>query len=144
MATENAGKPLAGSRVPLLVPPLRLIRIAAVVHGVLEEIHAAPLDDLGRHRALELLRSCVTELRQCLEPDTRTELQGLLDDLDDAGTSDATLRIAHATVVGWLDGLLQRLQATWSAEFVSSMRPAGGRSGTGSGDQRERLMGRYL
>ena len=141
MTIEEPDRSTAEAGLPMLLPT-RLIRIAGVAHGVLEEIHAAPLDELGRLRALGLLRSCVAELGQCLEPEFRTELHDLLVDLDGAGTSDATLRVAQATVVGWVDGLLRGMQANWSAELITNLRPGNGRSRLGSGDPREALAGR--
>lgn len=160
MAEEQTGTPeprapvdaaeAVATGTQLLMPPTRLIRVAGVVHRVLEEIRAAPLDDAGRVRAVELLRSCVAELRRCLEPSAREELLRLLIDMDSAGTSDATLRVAQATVVGWVDGLLEGFQAAWSARLMTTMRPTNGGSMSKAGGQRtfgdahDAIAGRYL
>ena len=93
--------------------PTKLIRIASMVRSMLDEVRRAPLDDAGRRRLREIHDRSIEELDSVLSPDLRDELARLaLPFLEETAPSDAELRIAHAQLVGWLEGLFHGIQAT--------------------------------
>src|SRR6185436_14318988 len=91
--------------------PAKVMRIASMVRTLLDEVRAAPLDDASRTRLKEIYETSVKELGEVLSEDLRTELDRLSFAFDDHSPSDAELRVAHAQLVGWLEGLFHGIQA---------------------------------
>jgi predicted XRE-type DNA-binding protein len=87
----------------------KVMRIAAVTTQLLDEVpHTHPLDTASLNRLRTIDTHIIGELLTDLTPDLRQELQRLALPLTrHAGLSDAELRLAHAQLVGWLQGLLQ-------------------------------------
>lgn len=101
--------------------PAKVMRIGTMVRQLLEEIRAAPLDPESRDRLKEIYESSVGELSEVLSPDLRAELDRLSFDFEGkAVPSDAELRIAHAQLVGWLEGLFHGIQAMLFAQQAES------------------------
>ncbi|MGI5129980.1 proteasome activator [Pseudonocardia sp. CA-107938] len=91
--------------------PAKLLRLGSMIKGELDELHAHPLDDAGRARLLATLARAVAELEAALPAALRTELGTVAQYLRvGVAVSDAELRIAHAQLVGWLEGLFQGVQ----------------------------------
>lgn len=91
--------------------PTKLIRIASMVRGMLDEVRRAPLDEAGRKALLEIQERSRRELQSVLSPDLQTELAEVSLPLS-ADASESELRLAQAQLVGWLEGLFHGIQAT--------------------------------
>jgi hypothetical protein len=101
--------------------PAKVMRIGSMIKQLLEEVRAAPLDDASRNRLREIHQSSIRELEQGLAPELREELERLsLPFSQDATPSDAELRVAHAQLVGWLEGLFHGIQTTLFAQQMAA------------------------
>jgi predicted XRE-type DNA-binding protein len=86
----------------------RVMRTATMTKQLLGEIRAEPLDTASLNRLRTIDSQVIDELLTDLTPDLRQELQGLALPLTrHTELSDTELRLAHAQLVGWLQGLLQ-------------------------------------
>src|SRR3954447_10134243 len=85
----------------LIEQPAKVMRIGSMIKQLLEEVRAAPLDEAGRQRLVEIHRRSITELEEGLAPELREELERLSLPFDeDATPSEPELRIAQAQLVG--------------------------------------------
>jgi hypothetical protein len=100
--------------------PAKLLRIGSMVKQLLEEVRQAPLDEASRSRLKEIYEQSIRELAEGLSPDLAAELDRLSIPFDSPTPSDAELRIAHAQLVGWLEGLFHGIQATLVAQQVAA------------------------
>ena len=92
-----------------------------MVKQLLDEVRAAPLDEASRNRLKEVYESSLAELADVLSPELKEELSRLSSPFDEHLTpSDAELRIAHAQLVGWLEGLFHGIQAMLFAQQMQS------------------------
>ncbi len=97
--------------------PAKVMRIGAMVKQLLDEVHAAPLDEPSRERLAEIYERSVTELSMALSPDLQEELHMLTLPFEQDGVpTEGELRIAKAQLVGWLEGLFHGIQATLMAQ----------------------------
>ena len=92
--------------------PTKLIRIAAMVRGMLDEVRRAPLDDAGRRALREIHERSLHELEGVLSPQLQQELSDVVLPFTSDTPSESELRIAQAQLVGWLEGLFHGIQAT--------------------------------
>jgi hypothetical protein len=84
------------------------MRIATMTKQLLDEVRTHPLDTASFHRLHTIDTQILGELLTDLSPDLRQELQRLALPLTrHTELSDAELRLAHAQLVGWLQGLTQ-------------------------------------
>jgi hypothetical protein len=104
----------------LIEHPAKVIRIGMMIKQLLEEVRAAPLDDLSRKRLKEIHEASIAELSEGLSPDLRAELARLSLPFQDGTPTDAELRIAQAQLVGWLDGLFHGLQTALAAQQMAA------------------------
>lgn len=100
--------------------PAKVMRIATMVRQLLEEVRHSPLDEASRARLREIYETSVKELGEVLSPDLREELTRLSLPFGSDAPSDAELRIAHAQLVGWLEGLFHGIQAMLFAQQAES------------------------
>jgi Protein of unknown function (DUF2587) len=100
--------------------PAKLLRIGSMVKQLLEEVRQAPLDEASRTRLREIYEQSIRELADGLSPDLVAELDRVSIPFDSPTPSDAELRIAHAQLVGWLEGLFHGIQATLVAQQVAA------------------------
>lgn len=100
--------------------PAKIMRIGSMIKQLLDEVRQAPLDDASRVRLKEIYETSVRELAAGLSPDLRSELDRLTLPFESGTPSDAELRIAHAQLVGWLEGLFHGIQATLFAQQVAA------------------------
>ena len=126
--------------------PAKVMRIGSMVRQLLDEVRQAPLDDASRNRLREIYKTSVQELSEVLSLELREELERLTFPFgEDVTPSDAELRVAHAQLVGWLEGLFHGIQATLFAQQMEAraqleeMR----RRGLPAGERTER-PGQYL
>ncbi|SDH85946.1 Protein of unknown function [Sinosporangium album] len=136
----------------LVEQPAKVMRIGSMIRQLLEEVRAAPLDEASRKRLREIHESSIKELEDGLAPELVDELERLslpFTNGDDAPPSEAELRVAHAQLVGWLEGLFHGIQTTLFAQQMAAraqleqMRRAlpGGMAGH---DEQPRSSGPYL
>jgi predicted XRE-type DNA-binding protein len=98
----------------------KIARIAAMAKKLRDEIQS--LDATGSDRLRAIDAQSIRELLADLSPDLRHELNRLAVPLASGSElSDAELRIAHAQLVGWLEGLLQ---TTHTASVDGDAAPA--------------------
>ncbi|GAA4592149.1 bacterial proteasome activator family protein [Planotetraspora phitsanulokensis] len=139
----------------LVEQPAKVMRIGSMIRQLLEEVRAAPLDDASRKRLKDIHQSSIKELEDGLAPELVDELERLslpLTDDNGAPPSDAELRVAHAQLVGWLEGLFHGIQTTLFAQQMAAraqleqMRRAlpGGMSQQGHDDAAHPGGGPYL
>jgi hypothetical protein len=101
--------------------PAKVMRIGTMIKQLLEEVRAAPLDEAGRTRLMEIHRSSIRELEDGLSPELRDELERLTLPFDeDSVPSEAELRIAQAQLVGWLEGLFHGIQTALFAQQMAA------------------------
>ncbi len=100
--------------------PAKVMRIAAMARQLLEEVRLAPLDDASRNRLREIYVTSIKELAEVLSDDLKEELERLSLPFDQEAPSDAELRVAHAQLVGWLEGLFHGIQAMMFAQQMES------------------------
>jgi hypothetical protein len=100
--------------------PAKVMRIGGMVRQLLDEVRQAPLDEASRARLREIYETSVKELSEVLSPELKEELARLSTPFDETPPSDAELRIAHAQLVGWLEGLFHGIQAMLFAQEMQS------------------------
>jgi hypothetical protein len=110
---------------PGVTQPTKLIRIASMTRAMLEEARQAPLDDGGRKRMATVHARSVAELREVLSPELDEEFGEIMIPLNDAGVSEAELRVAQAQLIGWLEGVFHGIQASlWSQQMSAQTQLA--------------------
>jgi hypothetical protein len=92
------------------------MRIGAMVRNLLEEVRQSPLDDASRDRLKEIFETSLKELGEVLSPELRDELNRLSLPFEEGTPSQSELRVAHAQLVGWLEGLFHGIQAMLFAQ----------------------------
>lgn len=100
--------------------PAKVMRIATMVRQLLDEVRHSSLDDASRARMRDIYETSVKELGEVLSPELKDELARLSLPFEAESPSDAELRIAHAQLVGWLEGLFHGIQAMLFAQQVES------------------------
>jgi len=106
---------------PLVEQPDKVMRIGTMMKQLLEEVRSAPLDEASRARLREVHEASIRELERGIGPELRAELGRVrLPFEDDEVPSDAELRVAHAQLVGWLEGLFHGIQAAMVAQQLAA------------------------
>lgn len=135
--------------------PAKVMRIGTMIKQLLEEVKAAPLDEAARDKLAELHARSVKELKGALSEELAEEIDRIVLPLNDA-PSEAEIRVAHAQLVGWLEGLFHGIQTALVAQQMlaqnqlKSMRralPPGlipPQQAAGSGEERKQGPGQYL
>ena len=96
--------------------PAKVMRIASMARTLLDEVRHAGLDEESRIRLRDIYETSVKELAEVLSPELKDELARLSLPFDKDVPSDAELRVAHAQLVGWLEGLFHGIQAMLFAQ----------------------------
>lgn len=155
VASEGAEEAAGGGDADESIDhPAKVMRIGTMMKQLLAEVRGADLDEASRHRLREIYEVSVAEVGAALSPDLRDELDRLAPPFGPDDTpSGAELQIVKAQLVGWLEGLIQGMQAMLFAQQMAakqqlaSMRaqlpsPSGpGGPPTGGGEDRP---GAYL
>lgn len=128
--------------------PAKVMRIGAMMKQLLDELRSADLDEPSRDRLREIYDRSVGELGSALSPDLRDELGRLaLPFNGDATPTAAELQIAKAQLVGWLEGLVQGMQAMLFAQQMAAqqqLQSMRGEIGAGDPGAPEPPPGTYL
>ena len=120
VAVDVADEAPDEERTESIEQPAKLLRIGSMVKQLLEEVRQAPLDEASRGRLKEIYEQSIRELADGLSPDLVAELDRISIPFDSDTPSDAELRIAHAQLVGWLEGRFHGIQATLVAQQVAA------------------------
>ena len=91
-----------------MVDPQRLLRVAGVTREVLEEARRIRPEDGSVDHLRRVLDAIQAELREALPDELYRELDELTPDIR-SGTLQE-LALAHAEILGWLEGLFQGTQ----------------------------------
>lgn len=81
-----------------------------MANQLLNELHQAPLDTPGQERLRAIFLRTLAEARRQLPEDLRGEFDRLTHVDGQLQASSADLRIVHAQLVGWLDGIFAGAQ----------------------------------
>lgn len=101
--------------------PAKVMRVGAMMRQLLEELRNVETDVASRDRMKEIYETSIDELGSALSPDLHDELRRLSSPFSDNDTpSDAELHVAKAQLVGWLEGLVQGIQATLFAQQMAA------------------------
>ena len=103
--------------------PAKVMRVGTMMKQLLDEVRQASLDESSRDRLREIYATSIEELGSALSPDLREELDRLILPFpEDHPPSQAELQVAKAQLVGWLEGLIQGIQAALFAQQVSAQQ----------------------
>ena len=119
-AAESAAEPGERALTDLVEQPAKVMRIGSMIRQLLDEVKSAPLDEASRARLAEVHTASIKELEDGLAPELVEELERLSLPFGDASPSDAELRIAHAQLVGWLEGLFHGIQTAIYAQQMAA------------------------
>lgn len=103
--------------------PAKVMRVGAMMRQLLEQVREIELDRPSRMRLREIYEQSITELGSALSPELHDELLRLSLPFSDVDTpSEAELSVAKAQLVGWLEGLVQGIQATLFAQQLQAQQ----------------------
>ena len=129
--------------------PAKLLRIAAMIRELLEEVRKSSPDEPGRKRLRSIYDRALTTLKEGLSDDLQKELETLTLPLEST-SSESEIRLAQAQLVGWLEGLFHGIQAALWAQHAQAragleeMRRRGLPPGPPEGGDDPRRPGQYL
>src|SRR3954454_53787 len=124
MATASGenGESEERSVAEMVEQPAKVMRIGSMIRQLLEEVRQAPLDEASRARLAQIHQRSIKELEDGLAPELIDELERISLPFTDTETtpSEAELRVAHAQLVGWLEGLFHGIQTTLFAQQMAA------------------------
>ena len=101
--------------------PAKLIRLGVMLQTLMHEVRGADTDEASRQLLARIHNETMEELATVLSPDLMAELSEFTSCCDDDGVpTEAEIRVAQAQLVGWLQGLLQGLQASMAAQQAAA------------------------
>ena len=107
--------------------PSKVIRVGAMMRQLLEQVRDIDLDEPSRERMRDIYEQSITELGSALSPELHDELLRLSLPFSEVDTpSEAELSVAKAQLVGWLEGLIQGIQATLFAQQMAAQQQLAG------------------
>ncbi|MEM7139696.1 MAG: proteasome activator [Actinomycetota bacterium] len=106
---------------PAVSDPAKLIRLGTMLQTLMAEVREADTDEQSRRLLARIHNETMQELRTVLSDDLMDELREFTSCCDDEGVpTEAEIRVAQAQLVGWLQGLLQGLQASMAAQQAAA------------------------
>ena len=99
--------------------PAKLLRITTMIRELLADVRQSSPDEAGRKRLRDIYERAIAELKEVLSEDLQQELGMLAAPLDRTPT-ESEIRIAKAQLVGWLEGLIQGIQAALFAQHMQA------------------------
>jgi hypothetical protein len=108
----------------MIESPAKVMRLGTMMKQLLEEVRSATLDEASRDRLRDIYELSVSELSSALSPDLRTEMHkfALPFGDDEHPPTASELQVAQAQLVGWLEGLIQGIQATLFAQQMAAQQ----------------------
>lgn len=108
---------------PMVSDPAKLIRLGTMVQTLMNEVRDVPTDEGGRKLLARIHTETMDELGTVLSNDLMDELTEFAACCDSDGIpTESEIRVAQAQLVGWLQGLLQGLQASMVAQQAAATR----------------------
>ena len=101
---------------PDVSDPAKLIRLGTMLQTMLTELKDTEHDDAGVKRLAQIHHETIEELGEILSDDLHEELLEFNDCCGKDTPSESEMRVAHAQLVGWIQGLLRGMQATATAQ----------------------------
>lgn len=95
--------------------PAKVMRIGTMIKQLLEEVKSAPMDSAARETLANLHSRSVEELKGALSEELAEELDRIVLPLSE-DPSEPEIRVAHAQLVGWLEGLFHGIQTALVAQ----------------------------
>lgn len=116
------------SPVAQVTDPSKAMRLGSMVKQLLEEVRDSEPDDAGRQRLADIHRRSIDELRGALSADLAAELDRIVLPLEGGVPTTSEVRIVHAQLVGWLEGVFHGIQTALVAQQVATKhkQPHGG------------------
>lgn len=103
--------------------PAKVMRIGTMLKRLLSEVRSLELDSASRQRLREIYEISVSEISLAISPNLRDELSRLASPFEKTEPpSTAELQVAKAQLVGWLEGLIQGMQAVLFAQEMTARR----------------------
>ena len=103
--------------------PAKVMRIGSMVKQLLDEVKGTDLDEASRERLAEIYERSIVELADALSPDLQQELRMLtLPFKDGIAPTSGEIRVAHAQLVGWLEGLFHGIQTALFAQQMAAQQ----------------------
>jgi hypothetical protein len=128
-ATASASGPVR------TIDPGRLLRIASVTREVLEEARRIGPEPAAVEHLKQVYEKITDELREALPPELYEELDELTPALRSGSLEE--LALAHAEILGWLQGLFQGTQLALQMQVMRPPPLAGRSQGPPDQGQRE-------
>ena len=101
--------------------PAKLIRLGTMLQTLMAEVREADTDEESRRLIARIHQETMEELATVLSSDLMDELTEFTDCCDSDGVpTEAEIRVAQAQLVGWLQGLLQGLQASMAQQQAAA------------------------
>ena len=106
---------------PSISDPAKLIRLGTMLQTLMVEVRGADTDEESRRLLARIHNETMAELGTVLSTELMDELTEFTSCCDDDGVpTEAEIRVAQAQLVGWLQGLLQGLQASMAAQQATA------------------------
>ncbi|MEM7288558.1 MAG: proteasome activator [Actinomycetota bacterium] len=122
-AGDQQAEPAEDKPDEYIEEPAKVMRVGAMLRQLLDELREATLDESSRDRLRDIYETSIQELGSALSPDLQAELDRITLPFDDETVpSEAELRVAEAQLVGWLEGLIQGIQATLFAQQMAAQQ----------------------
>jgi len=99
--------------------PAKLLRIAAMIRELLDEVRKSSPDEAARKRLRAIYTRSLATLKEGLSDELQKELETLTLPLDGT-SSESEIRLAQAQLVGWLEGLFHGIQAALWAQHMQA------------------------
>jgi len=113
---DRASMTAAVEPQPDVTDPAKLIRLGTMLQTMLTELKDTETDAAGVQRLAQIHHETIDELSEILSDDLHDELMEFNDCCGTDTPSESEMRIAHAQLVGWIQGLLRGMQATATAQ----------------------------
>ncbi len=119
----NSEAPESETDGEFIEQPAKVMRVGSMLRQLLNELREVRLDEGSRDRMRDIYDTSVKELGSALSPELREELDRItLPFGTEEIPSEAELRVAQAQLVGWLEGLIQGIQATLFAQQMATQQ----------------------
>ena len=111
---------------PAVSDPAKLIRLGTMIQTLMNEVRQLDTDEEGRKLLAAIHSETMEELGTVLSSDLMEELEEFTACCDQDGVpTESEIRVAQAQLVGWLQGLLQGLQASMVAQQAAAAQQLG-------------------
>lgn len=123
ISSDAVDREQADGPEPPVSDPAKLIRLGTMLQTLMAEVRAADTDEESRRLLARIHKETMEELGTVLSTELMDELTEFAACCDRDGVPTAAeIRVAQAQLVGWLQGLLQGIQASMMAQQALAVR----------------------